>query len=178
MEQVLTFIGNHPILTGAFAVVLAMLIATEMGRLARRWKELDTHQAILLMNRQDPLILDVSTGKDFAEGHIIGAEHMPPSRLEAGNQGLMKARQRPILLYCKNGQVSPQMASRLSKLGFEQVHVLKGGLTQWRADNQPISRGKGKQKAKRTKDGSKKDARKRGEGRKNERGKASEPGGD
>lgn len=165
MEQVLTFIGNHPILTGAFAVVLAMLIATEMGRLARRWKELDTHQAILLMNRQEPLILDVSTSKDFAEGHIIGAEHMPPSRLEAGNQGLMKAKQRPILLYCKNGQVSPQMATRLTKLGFEQVHVLKGGLTQWRTDNQPISRGKGKPKAKQSANRNK-DAGKKSRGRK------------
>lgn len=147
MEQVLTFIGNHPLLTGAFAVVLAALLATEMGRLTRRWKELDTHQAILLMNRQEPLILDVSTSKDFAEGHIIGAEHMPPSRLEAGNQALIKAKEKPILLYCKNGQVAPQMANRLSKLGFEQVHVLKGGLTQWRADSQPISRGKGKPKS-------------------------------
>lgn len=146
MEQVLTFIGNHPLLTGAFAVVLAALIATEMGRLARRWKELETHQAILLINRQDPLILDVSNSKDHAEAHILNAQHMPPSRIEAGNQTLMKAKQKPILIYCKNNQVAPQMATRLTKLGFEQVHVLKGGLSQWRADNQPVTRGKGKKK--------------------------------
>jgi len=148
MEQVLTFIGNHPVLTGAFAVVLAALIASEMGRMARRWKELDTHQAILLMNREDPLILDVSSSKDYAEGHILNAENVTPSRLEAGNQKLMKFRERPVLIYCKNGQVSPQMASRLTKLGFEQVHVLKGGLAQWRSDNQPVTRGKGRSRPK------------------------------
>ena len=146
MEQVLVFIGNHPLLTGAFAVVLAALIATEMGRLTRRWKELETQQAILLINRQDPLILDVSNSKDHAEAHILNAQHMPPSRIEAGNQTLMKAKDRPVLIYCKNNQVAPQMATRLTKLGFEQVHVLKGGLTQWRADNQPVTRGKGKKK--------------------------------
>ncbi len=150
MEQVLTFIGNHPVLTGAFAVVLAALIASEMGRMARRWKELDSHQAILLMNREDPLILDVSSSKDYAEGHILNAENVTPSRLEAGNQKLMKYRDRPVLVYCKNGQISPQMASRLTKLGFEQVHVLKGGLAQWRSDNQPVTRGKGRSKPKST----------------------------
>ncbi|HKL51484.1 MAG TPA: rhodanese-like domain-containing protein [Wenzhouxiangellaceae bacterium] len=142
MEQLLTFIANHPILVGAFAVVLAALIATEFARLTRRWKELDTTQAILLINRRDPLILDVSNSTDYANGHILNAEHMPPSRIESGNSQLLKKSERPVLIYCKNGQVSPQMATRLTKLGFEDVNLLRGGLAQWISDQQPVSRGK------------------------------------
>lgn len=142
MEQLLVFIGNHPILVGAFAVVLAALIATEWARLRRAWKELETQQAILLINRKDPIIIDVSNSTDYANGHILNAEHMPPSRIEAGNARLLKWRERPILLYCKNGQVAPQMATRLCKLGFTDVSVLRGGLAQWVADQQPITRGK------------------------------------
>ena len=142
MEQLLTFIANHPILVGAFAVVLAALIATEFARLTRRWKELDTPQAILLINRRDPLIIDVSNSTDYANGHILNAEHMPPSRIESGNSKLLKKSDRPVLVYCKNGQVSPQMATRLVKLGFEDVNLLKGGLSQWISDQQPVSRGK------------------------------------
>lgn len=142
MEQLLTFIANHPILVGAFAVVLAALIATESARLTRRWKEVDTAQAILLINRRDPLILDVSNSADFAKGHIINAEHMPPSRIESGNAQLLKKKSQPVLVYCKNGQVSPQMAKRLVQLGFEDVSVLRGGLAQWTGDQQPVSRGK------------------------------------
>lgn len=142
MEQLLTFIANHPILVGAFAVVLAALIATEFARLTRRWKELDTTQAILLINRRDPLILDVSNSTDFANGHILNAEHMPPSRIESGNSQLLKKSDRPVLVYCKNGQVSPQMATRLTKLGFEDVNLLRGGLAQWISDQQPVARGK------------------------------------
>jgi len=150
MEQLLVFIGNHPILIGAFAVVLAALIATESARLTRAWKELDTAQAILLINRQDPLILDVSNSTDFANGHILNAENMPPSRIEAGNAQLLKSRERPVLLCCKSGQVAPQMATRLCKLGFADVSVLRGGLSQWVADQQPITRGKvGKSRSKR-----------------------------
>lgn len=142
MEQLFTFIANHPILVGAFAVVLAALIATEFARLTRRWKELDTTQAILLINRRDPLILDVSNSTDYANGHILNAEHMPPSRIESGNSQLLKKSDRPVLLYCKNGQVSPQMATRLTKLGFEDVNLLRGGLAQWISDQQPVARGK------------------------------------
>lgn len=156
MEQLLTFIANHPILVGAFAVVLAALIATEFARLTRRWKELDTTQAILLINRRDPLILDVSNSTDYANGHILNAEHMPPSRIESGNSQLLKKSDRPVLVYCKNGQVSPQMATRLVKLGFEDVNLLKGGLAQWTSDQQPVSRGKqGKPKGRAEKSGSK-----------------------
>lgn len=142
MEQLLTFIANHPILVGAFAVVLAALIATEFARMTRRWNELDTTQAIMLINRRDPLILDVSNSSDYANGHILNAEHMPPSRIESGNAQLLKKSDRPVLVYCKNGQVSPQMATRLVKLGFEDVNLLRGGLAQWISDQQPVTRGK------------------------------------
>ncbi|MFN2334397.1 MAG: rhodanese-like domain-containing protein [Wenzhouxiangellaceae bacterium] len=142
MDQLLTFIGNHPILIGAFAVVLVALIATESSRLTRRWKELDTNQAIMLINRRDPLIIDVSNGADYAKGHILNAENLPPSRIEAGNQKLQKSIDRPILVYCKNGQVSPQMATRLTRMGFQDVHLLSGGLAQWASDQQPVTRGK------------------------------------
>lgn len=153
MEQLLTFIANHPILVGAFAVVLAALIATEFARMTRRWNELDTTQAILLINRRDPLILDVSNSTDYANGHILNAEHMPPSRIESGNSQLMKKSDRPVLVYCKNGQVSPQMATRLVKLGFEDVNLLRGGLAQWISDQQPVTRGKQTKQSKQGKQG-------------------------
>lgn len=140
MEQLLEFIGNHPILTGAFAVVVAAIIATESARLVRRWREVDTAEAIRLINREDPLVLDVSNSSDYAKAHILNAVNMPPSQVETGNQRLLKQSERPVLVYCKNGQASPQVATSLTKMGFERVHVLKGGLTQWMADNQPVTR--------------------------------------
>jgi rhodanese-related sulfurtransferase len=149
MEQILEFIGNHPILTGLFAVVLAAWIAWEVSRLARKWKEIGTLQAVRLINRDDALVLDVSNSADHAAGHIIGAVHMPPSRIEAGDQKLLKRKDDPVLVYCKNGQISPQMANRLVKLGFTNVHVLSGGLAQWTSDQQPVSRHKAKSTGKR-----------------------------
>ena len=143
MEQALEFIGNHPLLTGALGAAIVALLAYEVSRLFRKWKELDTLEAVQLLNREDPVVLDVSNSTDYAKGHIRGALHMPPSRIEAGNQQLLKHREQPLLVYCRNNQVAPQMASRLVKLGFTNVNVLAGGLTQWMSDQQPVSRQSG-----------------------------------
>jgi rhodanese-related sulfurtransferase len=158
MQQFLEFIGNNAILSGLFAVVLAAWIAWELARLARKWKEVSTREAVHLINREDALVLDVSNSADHAAGHIIGALHMPPSRIESGNQQLLKHRERPILVYCKNNQVAPQMANRLVGLGFTNVNVLNGGLSQWISDQQPVSRQKGAAKKK-----DKSERRKKGE---------------
>ena len=144
MDQFLAFIGDHLLLSGAFVAVLVAWLAWEVARLGRKWKEVSTLEAVRLINREEPLVLDVSNSTDFAKGHINGALHMPPSRIEAGNQQLTKQKERPVLVYCQRGQISPQMANRLVKLGFTQVYALTGGLAQWTSDNQPVSRHKDK----------------------------------
>ncbi len=143
MDRILEFIGNHPLLTGALGLAILVLIGYEISRMMRQWRELGSLEAVQLLNREDPLILDVSNSTDYANAHIRGAQHMPPSRIEAGNQQLLKDRERPVLVYCRNNQVAPQMAARLVKLGFTRVHVLTGGLTQWISDQQPVTRHKG-----------------------------------
>ncbi|MEE4638890.1 MAG: rhodanese-like domain-containing protein [Wenzhouxiangella sp.] len=144
MDQLIEFIGNNLLLSGLFMAILVAWLAWEVARLGRKWKELGTLEAVRLINREDPLVIDVSNSTDFAKGHINGALHMPPSRIEAGNQQLLRQKDRPVLVYCQRGQISPQMAGRLVKLGFERVYMLTGGLTQWVSDNQPISRAKDK----------------------------------
>lgn len=161
MERIVEFIGNHPLLTGIFGVVLLAWIVYEVSRVMRQWKEVDTLEAVRLINRDDAIVIDVSNSADYAQGHIAAALHMPPSKIEAGNQQLLKHREHPVLVYCKNGQVSPQMANRLTKLGFTNVHLLAGGLAQWISDQQPVSRHKGAGKPGRGKSGDKKEKKSR-----------------
>jgi rhodanese-related sulfurtransferase len=147
MEQVYEFIGNHPILSGAFIILLIAWIGWEIARLGRKWRELDSLAAVRLINQDDAVIIDVSNSTDFAKGHIVGAINVTQSQIESGNRELLKLRERPVLVYCKNGQTSPAVANKLVALGFTQVHVLAGGLAQWLADQQPVSRAKGSGKA-------------------------------
>lgn len=143
MDRIAEFIGNHPLLTGGLALAVLALIGYEISRMLRKWREVDTNEAVRLLNGDESVVLDVSNSTDYAKGHIRGALHMPPSRIEAGNQQLLKFKDRPVLVYCRNNQVAPQMAGRLVKLGFSDVNVLAGGLSQWISDQQPVTRHKG-----------------------------------
>lgn len=146
MDQLFEFLADNLLLSGLFAAVLVAWLAWEVSRLTRKWQELDTLAAVQFINQHDPLILDVSNSTDFAKSHITGAIHMPPSRLASGNQPLLKELDRPVLVYCRSGQVSAQMATKLTKLGFENVKMLTGGLAQWESDKQPVTHGKAKSK--------------------------------
>ncbi|MFW6340013.1 MAG: rhodanese-like domain-containing protein, partial [Wenzhouxiangella sp.] len=98
MDQFIEFIGNNLLLSGLFVAVLLAWLAWEVARLGRKWKEVSTLEAVRLINREEPLVIDVSNSTDFAKGHINGALHMPPSRIEAGNQQLLKHKSRPVLI--------------------------------------------------------------------------------
>ncbi len=140
MNRLFEFIGHHPYLVGGFVVVLALLVMTELGRLRRQWREMTTLEAVQYINRDDAVVLDLSSAADFERGHIVGARPMAMSALDAGNAELMKLREHPILLCCKNGVVSAQAAGKLVALGFTRIAVLRGGLTQWLNDQLPVTR--------------------------------------
>lgn len=142
MEQVIEFGTNHPVMVGGFIVLLILLIVTELGRLRRGFAEIGSMQAVNLINRDEAAVLDVSASADFHKGHIVGADNLPISQIQASNQQLMKLKGRPILVYCRNGVSSNQAAVKLLQLGLGPVSVLRGGIAQWQADKQPVTKGK------------------------------------
>lgn len=138
MEKFLAFASNHPILVGSFFTVLLAFIATEFMRKTRKFKVLNSVDAIRLMNREDAAVIDLSASNDYASKHIVGAVNVAPSQIQASNKKLMKLKGRPVLVYCKTGQASHQNAAKLIELGLEPVYVLRGGLAQWQQDQQPV----------------------------------------
>ena len=139
-QQLMEFAGNHPYLTGGFVAVLGFWLFTEFKRKFQGFKELTPAQAVVMMNRNDATVVDVSAQADFNKGHIADAIHIAPSQIENAQAKLAKARHKPILVVDKAGQTAGQAASRLIKMGFEEVAVLKGGMTQWINDQFPIRR--------------------------------------
>ena len=140
MEQIIEFAGNHPVLSSAFVLVVLALIWSEVSRRAQGFSEVTTAQAVALINRENAQVIDVSSSADFNRGHIAGAKHVPPSRLDKPDPELGKLLKQPLLVTCKTGQAAPSAAAKLVKLGAPSVAVLKGGMQQWLADNYPVSR--------------------------------------
>lgn len=138
MNQYLEFAQNHLLLVLGFVGVLAMIIWTEFGRLTQKFKNLDTNQAVLLMNNDQSLVLDVREDSEVKEGKIQGSKHIPLSQLVKRMPELEKSKSKPILVYCRSGNRSAQACSQLTKQGYENVNNLSGGFVAWESANLPI----------------------------------------
>lgn len=136
------FLGHHTLLVMLFVVLLLVLAGHEAARLFRGYRELTPGALTLLINRESPLLADLSSVQDFDNGHITGARHVPMSQFDPENKELVKVKELPVALYCKNGSTSAQAAARLVKAGFTRVYWLGGGLAAWRSADLPTTRGK------------------------------------
>ena len=136
------FVGNHTMLVLLFAMVIVMLVGSEVGRLFRGYRELTPGALTQLINRESPLVVDLSSGQDFEKGHIPGARHVPLSQFDPENKELAKVRELPVAVYCRSGTTSAQAAARLVKAGFKRVFWLGGGLGAWQQADLPVVKGK------------------------------------
>jgi len=136
------FLGNHLYLTLGFVAVLLALIVSEAQRFTRGYKGLTPAGLTQLINRENALLIDVSSVQDFEKGHIPGAKHVAMSQFDPENKELAKAKDLPVAIYCRNGQASGQAAQRLMKAGFSRVYWLDGGLASWTEAQLPLVKGR------------------------------------
>lgn len=137
MQQYIQFISNNWLLVTAFAVVLVLFMLNELYNLKFGICKLSSAQAVDLMNRHDAVVIDLRSGEDFKQGHILGARNMPHAEL---SQKMTDSdlKQRAIILVCQNGQQSFTSGNQLQKEGFVQVASLAGGMAAWQNESMPI----------------------------------------
>lgn len=139
MEQLIEFVGHHPLLSGGFVAVLVLLAWTEVARRLHGLRELTPAEAVAWINDPEAVVVDISASGDFNKGHIVNARHVPLSRIGEGDADVRKLLDHKVLVVCKTGQNASQAAARLSKLGAREVAVLKGGMTRWVGDQYPVT---------------------------------------
>lgn len=140
MGQLIEFAGNHGMLVAGFAAIVLLLIWTEISRRTRGYTELTPLQAVQKINQGNTSVVDISTAADFSKGHLAGAQHIAMSRFNETDPDIAKLKTGPVLVVCKNGQTAHLAAAKLVKLGATDVAVLKGGTSQWVADQYPLAR--------------------------------------
>jgi molybdopterin/thiamine biosynthesis adenylyltransferase/rhodanese-related sulfurtransferase len=83
--------------------------------------------------------IDVREGDEWSEGHIPGAVHVPRGFLESRIEAAVPDHSTPIVLYCAAGNRSAFAAKTLDELGYESVHSLTGGFTDWKRNGGEIT---------------------------------------
>ncbi|MHA6206095.1 rhodanese-like domain-containing protein [Dyella soli] len=137
------FIGNHLALVALFVVLLLAIIVMEILTLFRQYKELTPGGLTLLINRESPLLVDLSAYADYEKAHVPGSRHVAMSQFDPEHKDLAKARELPVVLIDKDGRgASAKAAQRLVKAGFTKVNTLGGGVLAWQQAQLPVAKGK------------------------------------
>ncbi|KAF0191891.1 MAG: rhodanese [Gammaproteobacteria bacterium] len=137
--MIVEFIINHPFLVGALIILLVLLIAGEVKRALLGFKDIKPAEVIRLINHQDAVVLDVRDDREFENGHIVNAVHVPFALLDGRLDHLDKYKGRPFVVVCKTGQQSARAGVMLKNRGFEPVFKLGGGMLAWKNADAPVT---------------------------------------
>ena len=113
------------ILITVIAAYLLIKLFGFLGRLGIKQlsgKELDQKKGMVL--------LDVRTDKEFQQGHIPGAVHVPLA--DIGDKIKKLKKDKELVVYCQSGNRSIWAIKRLMGMGYTNLYNLKGGYSAWK----------------------------------------------
>lgn len=141
MQQFIEFIGNHPYLATIWLVLFFWLVFSYINTHLSPVKDIGTHDATLLINKEDAQVVDIRPAAEFKKGHILGARQLSQEQVNKSDfASLEKHKNKPIIVVCAMGMTARKAATQLLKSGFSKVSVLKGGMNAWTTAGLPVTR--------------------------------------
>ncbi|MGE0482866.1 MAG: rhodanese-like domain-containing protein [Gammaproteobacteria bacterium] len=134
MQQLSEFVINHWMLVAAFCAVAGLLIANLLGAAGG----VSPESAVMLINREQAVVLDVRAEKAYASGHITGAINVPQAGLADARARLEAYKDRPVLVCCDTGTTAGGVVRQLRGWGIGRAQALNGGISAWRGANLPL----------------------------------------
>ncbi len=113
------------ILLSVIALFLLFKLFGFLGRLGIKQitpRELDQKKGMM--------VLDVRTDREYGNGHIPGAVHVPLA--DIGDKVKKLKKDKDLVVYCRNGNQSIWAIKRLMGMGYTHLYNLKGGYHAWK----------------------------------------------
>ncbi|MBT9522569.1 MAG: rhodanese-like domain-containing protein [Dechloromonas sp.] len=76
-------------------------------------------------------VIDARDKDQYAKEHIPGSVNLEWRQVIAQRQSIPK--DKPVLIYCNTGSLSAQAGFALRLAGYDNVRILQGGFTEWKA---------------------------------------------
>lgn len=128
MALFLEFLVEKWILAAGLMFAIAMLIFHESRKSG---PSLSPQQAVLVVNGEEGVFVDLRDAAEFRKGHIVNAVNIPATKLPERMVELEKFKDRPVVLLCKMGQQSGAAGKQLKAAGYTKVYKMTGGMMEW-----------------------------------------------
>ena len=122
-----------------FIIITSGLLLLFPRALSGGIRLINVKDAVLLMNREPCVILDVRAEEKFNAGHILNAISMPYSKFPEIIDTLRKHSKKTILVYCGSGNSSVKAMKILNQKEFESVMSIEGGFSEWAKLQLPVA---------------------------------------
>lgn len=141
MQEIVTFLTNHMVLTLALIIVLACIGILESIRSHKNKQGLSVVQVVDQINHHHAVVIDIRSKEHFQAAHVINAISIALQALQADFQKTMeKFKTKPIILVCGAGQLSQKMALQHKQNGH--IYYLSGGMRAWTDAHMPLTKDK------------------------------------
>ena len=134
------FVIAYWYLFAALALILYFLAADIIRDRTRGVRSIRPEDAVLLINREGGVVLDINDAQTHRAGHIPGAMHVPFEELIKNPTQLDKHKSKPIIVSATHTKRSGEIADLLRNQGHAAVYVLTGGEIAWQRENLPLER--------------------------------------
>ena len=142
MDQYIEFASAHWMLVTAFLAVTYFLIQDIFDTSTRKYQTISPMITVTKLNTGHPIIVDVREASEFNKGHITDAIHIPVANMEAQVNKIELYKKDEVIVVCHTGTRSTAACTTLSKLGFENVFLMIGGMQSWEENKLPIVKSK------------------------------------
>ena len=124
----------------AFALLAMVAFLPRITGNIRRGPSIDIAELKKRIDDNGTLVLDVRTAEDFVgeQGHIDCAVNIAVEELPDRMKDLTEYIEYPIAIVCRTDKRSAKAAQLLTKQGFHDVHVVRGGMTKWIEAELPV----------------------------------------
>jgi rhodanese-related sulfurtransferase len=139
LEPELNFFANNIALVFLVLVSGGLLLFPKL--LSSSQKAISVRESVILMNKENIVLVDVRSPEDFIAGKITNAINIPLDKIADHAEQLQKHSKKQLLFYCQKGFRSSQAVKIVSKLGLNNSVSIDGGMDAWVKENLPIVSG-------------------------------------
>lgn len=102
---------------------------------------LDVNQVSeLLKSDKEVVLIDVRTPEEYKQGHLEGSDLLNFYDPKFKEEVAKLDKSKEYVIYCRSGGRSGSAVAQMQKMGFENVHNMKGGILAWNRANLPTQK--------------------------------------
>ena len=95
-------------------------------------------QTYAAMQSGEVFVLDVREQSEYNDGHIPGVTLIPMNSIPNRLDEIPTDQQ--VIVTCRSGNRSSQVAAYLVNAGFKNIHNMEGGIVEWQSAGYPVEK--------------------------------------